>query len=126
MPNRISRVNRVTLLGALIGLLTLAPVIGPSWLLLKANRLVAGDVYGAFALSGGLAFVLLGVWISLLGSSLFRYRGRAWVGALLTAAALVVTVLLIGGGADGLLASSSDPERARVSLQGGVWLTLLA
>ena len=131
MPSWIRRVNRVTLLGALIGLVTLAPVVGPSWLLLKPNRLVAGDVYGAFALPGGmvpggLAFVLLGVWVLLLGSSLVRYRGRAWVGALLTAAALVITVLLIGGGADGLLAGSSDPERARVSLQGGVWLTLLA
>lgn len=125
MPHT-SRLNRVTLLAALIGLLTLLPVVGPGWLLLKANRLLAGDVVGAFALPGGLSPALLAVWALLLAVSFVRFQGRAWAGALLTAAALVLTVLLVGRGADGLLAGSSDPERARVSLQGGVWLTLLA
>ena len=120
------RLNRITLLAALLGLFSLLPGLGLSWLLLKANRLVAGDVYGAFASSPGYASALAAVWVLLLLVSLVRFRGRAWVLAFLCAAALTFGLLLIGGGSSALLAATSDPERARVSLQGGVWLTLLA
>ncbi len=118
-----NRVNQVTALAAAVGLLAL---FGPSWLLLKANRLVAGDVFGAFALPGPYAYALLAVWTPLLLLSFFRVPGRAWGLALLSTLALVFGLLLVGGGSSDLLADSTDPERARVSLQGGVWLTLLA
>ena len=113
----------MTVLAAGVGLLAL---LGPSWLLLKANRLVAGEAVGAFALSGPYAYTLLGVWGLLLVVSFFRFPGRAWGLAVLCTLALTLALLLIGGGSSALLAASSDPERARVSLQGGVWLTLLA
>jgi len=117
------RVNPVTVLAAAVGLLALS---GPSWLLLKANRLVAGDAYGAFALPGPYAYALLGVWSLLLLLSLVRVPGRAWGLASLCTLALFFGLLLVAGGSSALLADSADPERARVSLQGGVWLTLLA
>ena len=125
-PAYTDRLNRITVLAALLGLFALLPAVGPSWLLLKANRLVAGDVYGAFASSQSYAWALLAVWALLLLVSFVRFPGRAWVLALLCTAALTFGVLLVGGGSSLLLAASSDPERARVSLQGGVWLTLLA
>ena len=125
-PAYTDRLNRITVLAALLGLFALLPALGPSWLLLKANRLVAGDVYGAFASSQGYAFALLAVWTLLLLTSLVRFPGRAWVLASLCTAALTLGLLLVGGGSSALLADTSDPERARISLQGGVWLTLLA
>lgn len=119
----VRRFNQVTALAAVVGLLAL---LGPSWLLLKANRLVAGDVFGAFALPGPYATLLLVAWSLLLLLSFLRLPGRAWGLALLATGALVAGLLLVGEGSSTLLAGSSDPERARVSLQGGVWLTLLA
>ena len=119
----VRRTNQVTLMAAVVGLLAL---LGPSWLLLKANRLVAGDVFGAFALPGPYATLLLLAWSLLLLLSFLRLPGRAWGLALLATGALVAGLLLVGEGSSTLLAGSSDPERARVSLQGGVWLTLLA
>ena len=103
------RLNRITLLAALLGLFSLLPGLGLSWLLLKANRLVAGDVYGAFASSPGYASALAAVWVLLLLVSLVRFRGRAWVLAFLCAAALTFGLLLIGGGSSALLAATSDP-----------------
>ena len=123
------RFNRITGLAAVLGLFVLLPVVGPNWLLLKANRLVAGDVYRALALpepAQGYAYALLGVWALLLVVSFVRFRGRTWVLALLCTAALTLGLLLVGGGSSALSSSSADPERARVSLQSGVWLTLLA
>ena len=49
-PAYSDRLNRITGLAAVLGLLVLLPVVGPNWLLLKANRLVAGDMYRALAL----------------------------------------------------------------------------
>ncbi len=128
-PAYSDRLNRITGLAAVLGLLVLLPVVGPNWLLLKANRLVAGDVYRALALpepAHSYTYALLGVWALLLLVSFVRFRGRAWVLALLCTAALTLGLLLVGGGSSALLAATSDPERARVSLQSGVWLTLLA
>lgn len=122
------KINPVALLAALLGVLALvtAPLGGPAWLLLKLNRLVAGDAYGAFALGTPWAWALLVIWLALAGVSAVRFAGRAWVVTLLTSAALVAAVLLTGAGTAVLLEGASDPGRARVSLQGGVWLTLLA
>lgn len=124
-PAYSDRLNRITLLASLLGFSALLP----SWLLLKANRLVAGDAYGAFALpqaAEGYAYALSGAWALLLLISFVRFPGRAWVLALLCTAALTLGMLLGGGGSSALLADASDPERSRISLQGGVWLTLLA
>ncbi len=120
------KVNRITVLAALLGLFALVPAFGPNWLLLKANRLVAGDVYGAFSASQPYALALLGAWALLLLVSFVRFPGRAWVLAGLCTAALALGLLLVGGGSSTLSGGASDPERARISLQSGVWLTLLA
>ena len=82
-----SRIDPITLAAALLGLFALLPT-GEPWLLLKANRLVAGDVYGAFSFFGPYAYALLGVWALLLLLSFVRFAGRAWVLALLCAAVL--------------------------------------
>ncbi len=121
-------VNPVALLAAAVGLISLvtASVGGPTWLLLKANRLVVGEVYSAFAFASPWVWLLLASWLALAFVSVLRFPGRAWAVALLSASALLSAVLLTGAGTAALLAASPDPERARVSLQGGVWLTLLA
>ena len=120
------RVNPVALLSAGIGLLALISVPGfsPDWLLFKANRLVAGEAFAPHALSGGWTLALLGSWflVALLG--LRRVRGRAWWLAGAAAAALVVALLFTGAAANALLVDARSS--ARVSLQGGVWLTALA
>ncbi|ADI14692.1 ABC transporter permease [Truepera radiovictrix] len=119
----VSKVNPVALLAAALGVFALTV---PSWLLLKPNRLVAGDAYGAFALETPWAPVLLASWGLLALAGLVRFRGRAWALALLASAALFAALLLTSAGTAALLAEAPDPERARVSLQGGVWVTLLA
>ena len=103
-----NRVNQVTALAAVVGLLAL---FGPSWLLLKANRLVAGDVFGAFALPGPYAYALLAAWLLLLLLSFVRLPGRAWGLALFSALALTAGLLLVGEGSSTLLTDSPDPER---------------
>lgn len=125
MPTR--RLNLVTLLAALIGL---AGLFGTSWLLVKANRLLAGDVYGAFAVSDAvslpLATGLAAAWALLALASLLRFPGRGWVLATLASVGLVGAAFLVGLGSSALSLASSDPERTRVSLQGGLWLSVLA
>lgn len=117
------RLNKVTLLGALVGLLAL---FGTSWLLVKANRLVAGDVYSAFAVAPPYAAALCGTWALLALGSLFRFPARAGLLALLSSLGLIFAALLVGRGSSLLAAASADPERARISLQGGLWLSVLA
>lgn len=121
MPTR--RFNGVTLLAALVGL---AGLLGTSWLLVKANRLLAGDVYGAFEVSVPFASGLAAAWLILGVASLLRFPGRAWVQALLATAGLLAAALLVGLGSSTLSLASPDPERTRISLQGGLWLSLLA
>jgi len=118
--------NPVALLAAFIGLFAL---FGPAWLLLKPNRLVAGQTFGAFMLSPPLPSLLLVTWLALGALSLVPLGKRGWFLALLTSLGLVWALLLVSWGTNELLfgsTSSTAPELARVSLQGGVWLTLLA
>lgn len=118
-----TRVNPVTLLAALVGLFG---TLGSSWLLLKANRLVAGDLYGVLALATPYALALVATWVLLGLVSVLQLPGRVWGLALLSGLALVLAALLVGEGSSTLALASSDPERTRISLQGGVWLSLLA
>ncbi len=117
------RFNLVTLLAALVGL---SGLFGTGWLLVKANRLLAGELYGAFAVSTPLASGLAAVWVLVAVTSLLRFPARGWFLALLVTAGLVGSALLVGLGSSTLSLASSDPERTRVSLQGGFWLSLLA
>jgi osmoprotectant transport system permease protein len=123
MAHTVFKLNPVALLAAALGVLALAV---PNWLLFKPNRLVAGDAYGAFALGSSWAPLSLACWGLLALAGAVRFRGRAWALALLASAALLFSLLLVSAGTAALLADAPDPERARVSLQGGVWLTLLA
>ena len=120
------RINPIALLGAFVGLVALVSVPGlrPGWLLFKANRLVAGEAYAPFGLSSSWTLALAGVWglVALVG--LLIPKARAWLLSLLAASALSIALLFIGAATNDLLVAARSS--ARVSLQGGVWLSVLA
>ena len=114
------RVNAITALGGVFGLLALAL----PWLLFKPNRLVLGEAQGLLQLEPSWAFVLGFAWLIVLVLSFVRVPAR---GVPLTIALAVVTTssaFLIGTNTDALVREAG--EIARVSLAGGVWLTLFA
>ncbi len=119
-------VNPVALVSGVIGGVALLalPFFSPGWLLFKANRLVEGTAYSAPALSLSWTLLLGALWLVVFLAGFFPFRGRPWVLAYAASAGLVVAVLFIGRGTAGLLAEAGSS--ARVSLEGGVWLTLLA
>jgi len=116
----------VALLGSAVGALALVEVgpWRPGWLLFKANRLVLGEAHSAFSLEPLAALVLLGLWLAAAAVALAPWRSRPWLLALLASAAFVLTLLLVAGATREL--TQGEPLSARVSLEGGVWLTLLA
>jgi osmoprotectant transport system permease protein len=118
--------NPVVLAGGLLGVLALleAGSWQPGWLLFKANRLLEGDAIAAFALDPVFASGLLGLWLVAALLSFVPFRGRPAVLALLASAALVLTLLFAGQGAGQLMQEAS--ASSRVSLLGGVWLSVLA
>ena len=116
-------VNQVTLLASAVGVLG---VLAANWLLLKENRIVEGEAYGAFALPLLWVFLLLGVWLALAAVSFVGFGGRPWALGLLASAGLLLGVVLTGQGTEALLSGTENAERARVSPRGGVWITLLA
>ena len=115
--------NPVTLLASAVGIFA---VLGPNWLLLKENRIVEGEAYGAFALPLVWVFLLLGVWLAVVLASTFRVARRPWLLGALATVGLLLGLVLVGQGTEALLAETENAERARVSLRGGVWITLLA
>lgn len=118
--------NLVALLGSAVGALALTQVGAwrPGWLLFKANRLVLGDSYAAFSLDPLAAGVLLGLWLAAAVAALLPWRLRPWLIAFLASAAFVLALLFVAAGARELTEGAT--ASARVSLEGGVWLTLLA
>ena len=120
--NRIAglSVNRIALLGGLIGLLS---AIFLSFLTLKPNRLAAGRGLRIFEI--GLEFWALPVLAILVLVATFanpKARGIALLA--LGSVWLVLTVGLIGAGSTRLLSGAS--EIARVSIGSAGWLGLLA
>ncbi len=126
MSEVVRRVNPVALVSGIVGLAALLalPFFDPGWLLFKANRLVEGTSYSAPALSLSWTLVLGAFWLVVFLAGLLPFRGRPWVLAYASSAGLVLAVLFIGRGTAGLLSEAGSS--ARVSLQGGIWLTLLA
>lgn len=118
--------NLVALAGGAVGVLALldAGPWRPGWLLFKQNRLVEGDALPAFGADPGAAGLLLALWLAVALVALLPWRGRAWLLAALASTALVVALASVGGAARELM--DGAPPSARVSLLGGVWLTLLA
>ena len=116
-------VSPVTLLGSAVGVLG---VLASNWLLLKENRIVQGEAYSAFGLPLALTLLLLAVWVALALCSIVTFPGRPWALGLLASAGLLVGIILIGQGTQALLSEVENASRARVSLRGGVWVTLLA
>ncbi len=115
--------NPVTLLASGVGVLG---VLGANWLLFKENRIVEGEAYGAFQLPLVWTLALLGLWLALALVSVVRFGGRPWALGLLASVGLLLSIGLVGQGTDALLREVENAERARVSLRGGVWITLLA
>lgn len=118
--------NLVALVGSAVGALALleAGAWQPGWVLFKANRLVLGEAHSAFGLDSLAAGAMLALWLAAGLVALTPWRARPWLLALLATAALVVALLFAGGAASALTLEA--PASARVSLEGGVWLTLLA
>jgi osmoprotectant transport system permease protein len=114
------------LAGSAVGALALLNfgVWQPGWLLLKANRLLEGDAINPFALTPLWSWGLLLAWLALALLAFVGWRGRSALLLLLASAALVITVLSVGQGATQLMDGAA--ASARVSLLGGVWLSLLA
>lgn len=117
--------NLVALAGSAVGALALLEVGAwrPGWLLFKQNRLLEGDALSAFGADPVAAGLLLALWLAAALAALLPWRGRAWLLAALASAALVATLSFVGGAAREL--TEGAPASARVSLLGGVWLTLL-
>jgi osmoprotectant transport system permease protein len=92
--------------------------------LFKANRLVLGEAHSAFGLDPLIAGVIMGLWLAASLVALAPWRARPWLLAVLASAAAVAALLFVAGAANDLTAGASPS--ARVSLEGGVWLTLIA
>lgn len=118
--------NPVALLGAVVGVLALVEpgAWRPGWLIFKANRLVLGESHGAFELDPVVATVLLSLWLITGGFALTSWRARPWFIALLASAAFVLALFFTAAATRELTEGAA--ASARVSLEGGAWLTLLA
>lgn len=111
--NTVLNPHPVALLAAGLGLLALRL----PWLELKPSRIAVGEAVGVWGWPGSWGWVLLAIWVLI---AFVRGRGQG----LLLGMALLVWGLLVGQGTAYLL--SNQPESARVSAAGGLWLTLLA
>ncbi len=111
--NTVLNPHPVALLAAGLGLLAL----GLPWLELKPSRIAVGEAFRVWGWPGSWGLALPVLWF------LIAYVRGHWQGLLL-GMALLVWGLLVGQGTAYLL--SNQPESARVSAAGGLWLTLLA
>jgi len=122
MARRLVQVDRVALVGSVVGLLSLVA----GWLTLKPNRLAQGTSYhidGAITGPGADALVL--VWFACLALSLWQRRARLAIALGMAGnAALIAVFIAIGAGSRHLL--TGQPDLARVSLSSGVWMALAA
>ena len=112
--------NPITVLGGAIGVLS----AGLPWLLFRPNRLVQGEALAVWQLSGPWHWLALGAWGLVSVSGAWRSSLRGPVGTALMSLAIAATALCISSNAASLLSDAG--EFARVSVSGGVWLTLVA
>ncbi len=131
------RRDPVTPLGGAIGLAALLSFgpWRPGWLTYRPNRLAEGETFGIFQTAPGWAWLLAGLWLAVVAVALVAAAARTrrrpaasgrlalLTGFLIVAAAMTVLVAA-GGGASSLVGGA--PPSARVSLGGGVWLSLVA
>ncbi len=121
---RHKRLDKVLLLGASLGMLSL--FLG--WVTLRTNRLSSGLAVPVWGCYGPEWTVLMGlVWI-LVAFLSFRQVGRPFVSSLasgLTGIAMAVLILILLGPATRRLLENADPA-ARVSLGGGFWVSVAA
>ncbi len=111
--------DKVALLGSALGILSLFP----AWFTLRPNRLASGtalSLWDAFGVPGAMVIAVL--WAACLLLTVFKSRhpgSRLGILAIL----ILVTTLLLTGAANRRLLSGGD-STARVSLSGGMWLTM--
>ncbi len=120
MARRLVRVDRVALVGSVLGLLSLLA----GWLTLKPNRLVQGTSLGLDAAIGwpATALVIL-LWVTCLGLSLTQRRPRLAIALGLAGnVALIAIFIVAGAGSRRLL--TGQPDLERVSISSGVWVSL--
>ncbi|TFG45305.1 MAG: ABC transporter permease [Dehalococcoidia bacterium] len=123
LPQKIAGADSVAVVGSVLGLSALLA----GWFTLKANRLVQGDnfnIVGASGWSG--ALLLLALWLGCMGLSLrSRGRQRSYLAlGIIANVIFVVIAFLTVFSASNLLDGTG--ASARVSMGGGVWLSLLA
>jgi osmoprotectant transport system permease protein len=121
-----AQLNRVTFLGVAIGLVALLelPFWSPGWLLFKESRIALGESFSPYALSATWTLALASLWLVVGLFSLLPFRSRPWLQGALAALALLASAMFIHEATAALLVDA--PRSARVSLGGGIWLTLLA
>ena len=114
------QVNQIMVFGASIGLVAL----WLPWLLFKPNRLVLGSARSLWQLEPLWSVMLLGCWFLLLALSFVRLPSRGVFHTIILALTTLSSGFLIGTNTNALLKDTG--EIARVSISGGVWLTLVA
>jgi osmoprotectant transport system permease protein len=114
--------DSVAVVGCVIGLSSLLL----NWFALKPNRIASGDPVGLWdAVGGGLAAIVLCLWIACLALSL-KGKGRPYAALIGVAANLILVVSFILAARAASLLLEGQETFARVSLGAGFWLSFLA
>lgn len=115
------RPDRVALTGSIAGLSSL--LLG--WFTLKPNRLVAGNSLNLYESIGGVAAItMVMLWLVCLALSLMVGKRSSGIALGIAAnAILILTFIMVGDGTGRLL--QGEPDIARVSIGGGIWVTLV-
>jgi osmoprotectant transport system permease protein len=113
-------IDRVSLLGSLLGLASL----GFAWFKLSPNRLAQGSLFYTWQSAGALWIVIALLWLACLGLSLTRAGFSPVARGTIANLILIAVTLAAGPAATHLL--SGQPDIARVSLSAGFWLSLVA
>jgi osmoprotectant transport system permease protein len=121
LAKRSFQVNGPGLLGSILGVVSLFP----GWMTIRPNRLATGESLNSLQSIGWVAVIILcSCFLVCLMLSLYSVRGRGLMLALVGNAVFAVAAVSIAFGSNRL--ASGLPDTSRLSLGGGVWLTVAA